>query len=80
MVQLTYYQQKLKRGYNAKVKLKPLGPGDLVLRKILGNAKNSAWGKLATHFPFTSSSLFLNPLTMTLLQLQLVHSPRGRLG
>ena len=46
MVQLAYYQQKLKLGYNTKVKLRPLGPGDLVLRKVLGNAKNPAWGKL----------------------------------
>ena len=40
MVQLTYYQQKLKRGYDTKVKLRPLVPRDLVLRKVLGNAKN----------------------------------------
>ena len=46
MVQLAYYQQKLKQGYDAKVKLRPLVPGDLVLRKVLGNVKNPAWGKL----------------------------------
>ena len=46
MVQLAYYQQKLKRGYDAKVKLRPLAPGDLVLRKVLGTARNPAWGKL----------------------------------
>ena len=46
MVQLAYYQQKLKLGYNTKVKLRPLGPGDLVLRKVLSNAKNPVWGKL----------------------------------
>ena len=46
MVQLAYYQHKLKQGYDAKVKLKPLMPGDLVLRKVLGIAKNPAWGKL----------------------------------
>ena len=28
------------------VKLRPLAPGDLVLRKIVGNTKNPAWGKL----------------------------------
>jgi len=44
MVQLTYYQHKLKQGYNANVKLRPLVLGDLVLRKVLGTAKNSAWG------------------------------------
>ena len=46
MVQLAYYQHKLKQGYDAKVKLRPLAPGDLVLRKVLGTAKNPAWGKL----------------------------------
>ena len=46
MVQLVYYQHKLKQGYDAKVKLRPLEPGDLVLRKVLGTAKNPAWGKL----------------------------------
>ena len=46
MVQLAYYQHKLKQGYDAKVKLRPLEPGDLVLRKVLSTAKNPAWGKL----------------------------------
>ena len=46
MVQLAYYQHKLKQGYDMNVKLRPLAPGDLVLRKILGNTKNPAWGKL----------------------------------
>ena len=44
-VQLAYYQHKLKQGYDANVKLRPLVPGDLVLRKVLGTAKNLAWGK-----------------------------------
>ena len=46
MVHLAYYQQKLKQGYDANVKLRPLTPGDLVLRKVVGAAKNPAWGKL----------------------------------
>ena len=46
MVQLAYYQQKLKQSYDANVKLKPLAPGDLVLRKVVSAAKNPAWGKL----------------------------------
>jgi len=50
MVQLTYYQHKLKQGYDAKVKLRPLVPGDLVLRKVLGTAKNPAWGKLGPNW------------------------------
>ncbi len=45
MVQLAYYQQKLKQGYDANVKLRPLTPGDLVLCKVVGTAKNSTWGK-----------------------------------
>ena len=42
MVQLAYYQQKLKQGYDANVRLRPLTPGDLVLRKVVGTAKNPA--------------------------------------
>ena len=40
MVQMAYYQQKLKQGYNTKVRARPLAPGDLVLRKVVGTAKN----------------------------------------
>ena len=40
MVQLAYYQHELKQGYDAKVKLRPLEPRDLVLRKVLGMTKN----------------------------------------
>ena len=50
MVQLAYYQHKLKQGYNAKVKLRPLEPGDLVLRKVLSIAKNPTWGKLGPNW------------------------------
>ena len=39
-VQLAYYQHKLKQGYDANVKLRQLTPGDLVLRKVLGAARN----------------------------------------
>ena len=46
IVQLAYYQHKLKKGYEANVRLKPLAPRDLVLRKVLGTTKNPAWGKL----------------------------------
>ena len=41
-VQLAYYQHKLKQGYNLNVKLRPLAPGDLVLRRVVGNARNPA--------------------------------------
>ena len=50
MVQLAYYQHKLKKGYDAKVRLRPLVPGDLVLRKVLGTVKNPAWGKLGPNW------------------------------
>ena len=40
MVQLAYYQHKLKQVYDANVKLRQLAPGDLVLRKVLDTAKN----------------------------------------
>ena len=46
MVQLAYYQHKLKQGSGSNVKLRPLVLGDLVLRKVLGTARNLAWGKL----------------------------------
>ena len=42
IVQLAYYRNKLKQGYDTHVKLRPLTPGDLVLRKVLGNTKNPA--------------------------------------
>ena len=50
MVQLAHYQQKLKRGYDAHVKTRPLAPGDLVPRKVVGSAKNPAWGKLGPNW------------------------------
>ena len=46
MIQLAYYQHKLKQGYDARVKLRPLELGDLVLRKVFGTTKNPTWGKL----------------------------------
>ena len=50
MVQLAYYQHKLKQRYDANVKLRPLTVGDLVLRKVLRTAKNPAWGKLGPNW------------------------------
>ena len=50
MFQLAYYQHKLKQGYDANVKLRPLATGDLVLRNVLGTAKNPAWGKLGPNW------------------------------
>ena len=50
VIQLAYYHQKLKQGYDANVKLRPLAPGDLVLRKVIGVAKNPSWGKLGPNW------------------------------
>ena len=50
MVQLAYYQHKLKQGYDANVKLTPLAPSDLVLSKVIGTAKNTAWGTLGPNW------------------------------
>ena len=43
-VQLAYYQHKLKQKYDANVKLRPLAPGDLVLRKVMRTTKNPQHG------------------------------------
>ena len=37
---MAYYYQKLKQGYGANVKLRPLARGDIVLRKVIGATKN----------------------------------------
>ena len=50
MVQLAYYQQKLKQGYDANVKLRPLTPSDLVLRKVVGTAKNPVRERLGPNW------------------------------
>ena len=59
MVQLVHYQHKLKQGYDAKVKLRPLVPGNLVLRKVLGTTKNPVWGKLGPNWegPYRITSM-----------------------
>ena len=49
-IHMAYYHQKLRQGYDANVKLRPLGPGDLVMRKILGSSKNPSWGKLGPNW------------------------------
>ena len=46
VVQLAYYQQKLKQGYDSGVKLRLLNPEDIILRNVVGTSKNLAWGKL----------------------------------
>ena len=49
MVQLAYYQHKLKQGYDANIKLRPLAVRDLVLRKVLGPPRiqlGENWGPI----------------------------------
>ena len=60
MVQLAYYQHKLKQGYDMNVKLRPLALRDLVLRKVLENNKNPAWGKLGPNWvgPYRITSVY----------------------
>ena len=50
MVQLAYYQHKLKQGYDANVRLRPLALGDLVLKKDLSIVKNPVCGKLGPNW------------------------------
>ena len=50
VVQLVYYQQKLKQGYDTSVRPRPLAPGDIVLRKVVGTTRNPAWGKLGSNW------------------------------
>ena len=59
MIHLAYYHQKLKQGYDANVKLSPLALGDLVLRKVVGVAKDPSWGKLGPNWegPFRITSV-----------------------
>ena len=59
MIHLAYYHQKLKQGYDTNVKLRPLAPGDLVLRKVVSVAKDPSWGKLRPNWegPFRITSV-----------------------
>ncbi|XP_075640570.1 uncharacterized protein LOC142612355 [Castanea sativa] len=49
-VKMGSYQQKLKQTYDKGVKSRPLVPEDLVLRKVVGTAKNPVWGKLGPNW------------------------------
>jgi len=56
---MAHYQQRLKQGYDKGVQLRPLAPGDLVLRKVVRMAKNPAWGKLGPNWegPYKITSM-----------------------
>ena len=46
MVKMAHYQQKLRQGYDKRVKARPLESTNMVLRKVVGTMKNPSWGKL----------------------------------
>ena len=46
-VQLAEYQQKLAQRYNRKVKGREFSAGELVLKRVVGNMRDMAAGKLA---------------------------------
>ena len=50
MIRIAHYQGQLARFYNKRVHLRQLGVGDLVLRKVLGNTKDPADGKLGPNW------------------------------
>ena len=58
-VKMAYYQHKLKQMYDKGVKSRPLVPGDLILRKMVGTAKNPVWGKLSPNleWPYRITSI-----------------------
>ena len=50
LIRLSHYQAQLARFYNKRVHLRQLGVGDLVLRKVMGNTKDPADGKLGPNW------------------------------
>ena len=59
VIQLAYYHQNLKQGYDANVKFRPLAQKDIVLRKVIGASKNPSWGKLGPNWegPYQITSI-----------------------
>ena len=59
MIQMAYYHQKLKQGYDINVRLRSLGPDDLVMRKIFGSTKNPSCSKLGPNWegPYRITSM-----------------------
>ena len=49
-MKMAHYQQRLKNGYDNRVKLRPLASGDLILKKVVGTAKKPTWGKLSPNW------------------------------
>ncbi|XP_075665499.1 uncharacterized protein LOC142635182 [Castanea sativa] len=59
MVKMTHHQQKLKQGYDKGIKSRPLALGDLVLREVVGIAKNPAWGTLGPNWEGSNRITFI---------------------
>ena len=59
VIQLAYYHQNPKQGYDANVKFRPLAQKDIVLRKVIGASKNPSWGKLGPNWegPYQITSI-----------------------
>ena len=59
VIQLAEYQQKLIRRYNRDVKTREFGARDLVLRKIIGNMRDTNARKLAPTWegPYSVTSI-----------------------
>ena len=49
-MKMAHYQQRLKNGYDNRVKLRPLASGDLILKKVVGTAKKPTWGRLSPNW------------------------------
>jgi len=58
-VKLAHYYQRLKQRYDKGIKTRVFVSRDLVLRKVIGNMKNLAWGKLGPNWegPYRVTSL-----------------------
>ena len=59
IIRLAKYQQKLARHYNRDVKIREFGARDLVLRRAVGNMRDTIVGKLAPNWegPYRVTSI-----------------------
>lgn len=59
IVRLAHYQQKLRQWYDKNIKARTFVLRDLVLRKVVGDTRNPAWGKLGPNWkePYRVTSM-----------------------
>ena len=50
MIKLAKYQKMISRGYSKNVKARKFVPGDLVLRKVIGNTRYLSLGRLGPNW------------------------------